>query len=42
MCGLDVHAPSAPVAEHECDLRCDCVRYCPECVREACQWIAGS
>lgn len=40
VCGLEVRSPNATVVEHECGLSCDCVRYCPECVREAARWNA--
>jgi NAD-dependent dihydropyrimidine dehydrogenase PreA subunit len=35
LCGEEVRRPGPAAEEHECHLCCDCVRYCPGCVREA-------
>ena len=40
LCGEEIRTPSAIVDEHECELGCGCVRYCPECVREAARFSA--
>lgn len=42
LCGVEVRRPDATAAEHDCDLGCDCVRYCTECVREAVRFSADS
>lgn len=36
LCGKQMRRPNVTADEHECaDLSCDCVHYCPACVREA-------
>jgi len=40
VCGEDVRPSDLYAAAHECCLSCECVRYCPECVREAFRWSA--
>lgn len=43
LCGQPIRSPNATAVEHECtDTSCDCVRYCPDCAREAARWSAES
>lgn len=43
LCGEDVNVGAAGIAPVEHCPSCDCVpRFCPKCVREACQWSTES
>lgn len=43
LCGEDVRVGDAGVIPGEHCPGCDCApRFCPECVREACQWSADA
>jgi hypothetical protein len=41
LCGREVRGPGAAREEHECQMSCDCVRFCPDCAKEAVRWSAG-
>jgi hypothetical protein len=43
LCGLEIRRPNATIREeHECQMSCDCVRFCPECAKEAARWSADA